>query len=139
MKKKAASGRLFRCIGRRASAQNSLLKRTPSVRGCANTVYDSSPQVSAAHSENRASSARVLNAFFRNTSIDQLRRSLSTGRQALAKAQPRARKAIIAGMTHPLKKCTGRMRIDQTGAYGDSTLPIDPDLVAVVTQFIRGL
>lgn len=42
-------------------------------------------------------------------------------------------------MTHPLKKCTGRMRIDQTGAYGDSTLPIDPDLVAVVTQFIRGL
>ena len=33
-------------------------------------------------------------------------------------------------MTHPLKKCTGRMRIDQTGAYGDSTLPIDPDLVA---------
>ena len=59
--------------------------------------------------------------------------------EALAKAQPRARKAIIAGMTHPLKKCTGRMRIDQTGAYGDSTLPIDPDLVAVVTQFIRGL
>ena len=30
------------------------------------------------------------------------------------------------------------MRIDQTGAYGDSTLPIDPDLVAVVTQFILG-
>ena len=59
--------------------------------------------------------------------------------EALAKAQPRARKAIIAGMTHPLKKCTGRTRIDQTGAYGDSTLPIDPDLVAVVTQFIRGL
>ena len=59
--------------------------------------------------------------------------------EALAKAQPRARKAIIAGMTHPLKKCTGRTRIDQTGAYGDSTLPIDPDLVAVVTEFIRGL
>ena len=59
--------------------------------------------------------------------------------EALAKAQPRARKAIIAGMTHPLKKCTGRTRIDQMGAYGDSTLPIDPDLVAVVTEFIRGL
>ena len=59
--------------------------------------------------------------------------------EALAKAQPRARKAIIAGMTHPLKKCTGRARIDQMGAYGDSTLPIDPDLVAVVTEFIRGL
>lgn len=59
--------------------------------------------------------------------------------EALAKAQPRAWKAIIAGMTHPLKKCTGRTRIDQTGAYGDSTLPIDPDLVAVVTQFIRRL
>ena len=59
--------------------------------------------------------------------------------EALAKAQPRARKAIIAGMTHPLKKCTGRTRIDQRGACGDSTLPIDPDLVAVVTEFIRGL
>ena len=72
MTKKAAIGRLFRCIDIRARAQNSLLKRTPSVRGCANTVYDSSPQVSAAHSEKRANSARLLVAFFRNTSIDQL-------------------------------------------------------------------
>ena len=70
---------------------------------------------------------------------EEIRKVRPGNAEALAKAQPRARKAIIAGMTHPLKKCTGRTRIDQMGAYGDSTLPIDPDLVAVVTEFIRGL
>ena len=59
--------------------------------------------------------------------------------EALAKAQPRARKAIIAGMTHPLKNARDACASTRRGAYGDSTLPIDPDLVAVVTQFIRGL
>lgn len=57
--------------------------------------------------------------------------------ESLARAQPRAQMTIIRDMTHPLKKCAGRERIDQMGAYGDSTLPIDPDLVAAVTEFIR--
>lgn len=59
--------------------------------------------------------------------------------RALAEAQPRARLVIIHGMTHPLKKCAGRKRVDQMGAYNDSTLPIDPDLAAAVTGFIAGL
>lgn len=58
--------------------------------------------------------------------------------EALAKAQP-GPEGNHRRDDPPAQKCTGRMRIDQTGAYGDSTLPIDPDLVAVVTQFIRGL
>lgn len=58
---------------------------------------------------------------------------------ALAKAQPRARKIIIPGMTHPLKKATGRTLTDQLGAYSDSTLPLDPELAAAVTEFIESL
>ncbi|WP_419510527.1 alpha/beta hydrolase [Alistipes sp.] len=59
--------------------------------------------------------------------------------EALAKAQPRARKIIIRGMTHPLKKAAGRTPADQMAAYGDSTLPLDPDLAAAVTEFIESL
>lgn len=58
---------------------------------------------------------------------------------SLARAQPRAQMTIIRDMTHPLKKCTGRSRTDQTGVYVDSTLPIDPDLATAVTEFIRQL
>lgn len=58
---------------------------------------------------------------------------------ALAEAQPRARKAIIAGMTHPLKKSEGRTLADQMGVYTDSTLSLDADFVQTVTAFIGEL
>lgn len=57
----------------------------------------------------------------------------------LAKAQPRARRIIIEGMTHPLKKCEGSTPADQTGVYGNPTLPLDPDFTKAVTTFIGEL
>lgn len=59
--------------------------------------------------------------------------------EALAKAQPQARLSIIPDMTHPLKKSKGRTLPEQMPVYTDNTLPLDPDLAAVVVGFINGL
>lgn len=58
---------------------------------------------------------------------------------ALAKAHPQASKTIIKGMTHTLKKASGPTRTEQIAAYRDDTLPVDPDLVTAVTEFIGSL
>ena len=58
---------------------------------------------------------------------------------ALAGAQPQARRIIIEGMTHPLKKCEGRTQADQMGVYSNSTLSLDPDFTKAVTTFIGEL
>lgn len=60
--------------------------------------------------------------------------------EQLAKAQPRAKKAIIGGMTHVLKKCEDRTLTGQAqSVYKDTAQELDPDLVSVVTEFIGTL
>lgn len=59
--------------------------------------------------------------------------------EALAAAQPKARKTIIRDMTHALKKCTGRTLADQIPVYTDRTLSLDPDFVKCVVDFIGTL
>lgn len=57
--------------------------------------------------------------------------------EALAAARRDARKCIIPGMAHTLKTCTettleGQLRT----AYGDPTLPLAPELVPTLTEFL---
>lgn len=58
---------------------------------------------------------------------------------ALADAQPRARKVVVKGMTHTLKKSDGRTLNEQLAAYTDSTLALAPELTEAVTEFIGAL
>lgn len=58
----------------------------------------------------------------------------------LAKAQPKAKKIILAGMTHTLKKSDKRTLPEQAmTVYADSTLPLDTDFAEAVTGFINDL
>lgn len=59
--------------------------------------------------------------------------------KALADARPAARKVIVEGMTHTLKKSSGRTPAEQIPAYTDRTLPLDPDFTEAVVGFIRAL
>lgn len=60
--------------------------------------------------------------------------------EALAAAQPKARKVIVEGMTHPLKKSTHTTLQGQlTTVYSDSTLSLDPDFAKAVTGFVAGV
>lgn len=59
--------------------------------------------------------------------------------EALAAAQPRARKVIVEGMTHTLKTGTGHTQNEQLAAYTDSTLGLAPELTEAVTEFIGTL
>ena len=57
--------------------------------------------------------------------------------EALAAARRDARKCIIPGMAHTLKACAettleGQLRT----AYGDPTLPLAPELVPTITEFL---
>lgn len=59
---------------------------------------------------------------------------------ALAKAQPKARKAIIPGMTHLLKLSDQTdLKQQQVTIYMDASAPISEELVSLMTEFIRGL
>lgn len=60
--------------------------------------------------------------------------------EALAEAQPQAHKAIITGMTHPLKKSADTtLQGQMTSVYSNSTLSLDPDFAQAVTAFINEL
>lgn len=58
---------------------------------------------------------------------------------ALAAAQPRARKVIVKGMAHTLKTSDGHTLNEQLAAYTDSTLGLAPGLTDAVTEFILAL
>lgn len=58
--------------------------------------------------------------------------------EALASAQPRARKAIIPGMTHVLKKSDAQTVAEQwQSVYADPSIPLDEELVRTVVAFVR--
>lgn len=59
--------------------------------------------------------------------------------EALAAAQPRARKIIVKGMTHTLKTSDGHTQNEQLAAYTDSTLALAPGLTDAITEFIKAL
>lgn len=59
--------------------------------------------------------------------------------EALAAAQPRARKVIVGGMTHTLKTSTGHTINEQLAAYTDSTLGLAAELTEAVTEFLKTL
>lgn len=51
-----------------------------------------------------------------------------------------ARKVIVEGMTHPLKKSTQKTLQEQmTTVYSDSALSLDPDFAKSVTAFVAGV
>lgn len=58
---------------------------------------------------------------------------------ALAAAQPRARKAVIGGMTHTLKRSDGHTLNEQLAAYTDSTLALAPGLNETLEAFLGAL
>lgn len=58
---------------------------------------------------------------------------------ALATAQPRARKVVIGGMTHTLKKSDGRTLNEQLAAYTDSTQALAPGLNEAIEEFLGAL
>lgn len=58
---------------------------------------------------------------------------------ALAAAQPHARKVIVKGMVHTLKTSDGHTLNEQLAAYTDSTLGLAPGLTDAVTEFILAL
>lgn len=59
---------------------------------------------------------------------------------ALAAAQPRAARLLVAGMAHTLK-CTGERTLDgqMRSVYADPSIPLPPELVEALVAFIRGL
>lgn len=57
--------------------------------------------------------------------------------EALAKAQPKARLVIVAGMNHPLKAVTSDDRAANLATYGDPSRPVVPALVDAVTGFVK--
>ncbi len=60
--------------------------------------------------------------------------------EALAAAQPRARKAVIEGMTHTLKRSDDRtLQGQMRTVYADPALPLAEELVAAVVGFIAAL
>lgn len=60
--------------------------------------------------------------------------------EALAAARRDARKCIIPGMAHTLKACAETTLEGQLHtAYGDPTLPLAPELVPTLTEFLGGL
>ncbi len=56
--------------------------------------------------------------------------------EALAEAAPDARVEIIEGMNHVLKRASGSAAEQQT-SYFDSSLPVVPELVAAITEFVH--
>lgn len=58
---------------------------------------------------------------------------------ALQKARPEARKAIVAQMTHTLVQSEARTMEEQMKTVYNAELPLHPELVSVLTEFIRGL
>lgn len=56
--------------------------------------------------------------------------------QALAKAQPHARLAIVPGMNHVLKNVTSEDRAANLAAYTDPSLPVVPAVVDAVAPFV---
>lgn len=60
--------------------------------------------------------------------------------EALATAQPRARKVVVAGMTHTLKHSDDRTLAGQIRTvYADASLPLAEGLVEPIVAFIGGL
>ncbi len=60
--------------------------------------------------------------------------------EALAAAQPRARKVVVAGMTHTLKHSDDRTLAGQIRTvYADASLPLAEGLVEPIVAFIGGL
>lgn len=60
--------------------------------------------------------------------------------EALAAAQPRARKVVVAGMTHTLKHSDDRTLAGQLRTvYADASLPLAEGLVEPIVAFIGGL
>ena len=60
--------------------------------------------------------------------------------EALATAQPRARKVVVAGMTHALKHSDDRTIAGQIRTvYADASLPLAEGLVEPIVAFIGGL
>ena len=60
--------------------------------------------------------------------------------EALAAARRDARKCIIPGMAHTLKACAETTLEGQLHtAYGDPTLPLAPELVPTLTEFLGSL
>ena len=56
---------------------------------------------------------------------------------ALSKAQPKARKVIVPGMTHPLKKSAySTLQGQMTTVYANPDLPLDPDFAKAVIAFV---
>ena len=58
--------------------------------------------------------------------------------EALAKAQPAARLVIIEGMNHVLK-IVGDDQALQVKSYGSADLPVAPQLIDAVANFVQGL
>lgn len=60
--------------------------------------------------------------------------------EALAGAKPDAQLAIIAGMTHVLKKAEGRTLAEQAQTvYVNGSLPLDEELVSAIVRFVEKL
>ena len=57
--------------------------------------------------------------------------------KALAAAKPGNRLVIVPGMTHPLK-LAGKDFASMAKAYTDPTLPLAPQVVAAIADFVRG-
>lgn len=56
--------------------------------------------------------------------------------EALKKAKPSATLAIVRGMNHVLKLVDGDLQ-EQIGSYSNAALPLAPELVKSVTQFLK--
>lgn len=56
--------------------------------------------------------------------------------QALHGAQPNARLAILPGVTHALKRVAGDDRAANMATYTDPALPIAPEVVAAIADFV---
>ncbi len=62
----------------------------------------------------------------------------SDNAEALYKAQPKATKTIITGMTHPLKKSDKHdLQGQASTVYSNADLPLDPEFSKAVTDFIN--
>lgn len=57
--------------------------------------------------------------------------------QALAKANPGARLAMIPGMTHVLRLAADDSRAASVATYGDASLPVAPALVDAIAAFVK--
>jgi pimeloyl-ACP methyl ester carboxylesterase len=57
--------------------------------------------------------------------------------QLLAHAQPRAKLAMIPGMTHMLRIAANDTRAASIATYSDATLPPPPALVEAIAGFVK--